>query len=50
MGKVSFFLSPILTIKKGRTVFTVFASVPKGSLEQSKSLEKAAALQVLKKL
>jgi hypothetical protein len=50
MGKVSFMVSPTLTVKKGRTVFIVFASVPKGSLEQSIGLEKTAALQVLKKL
>jgi len=49
-GKVTFLLSPTLSVKKGAVFFVIAAKVPKASSEQTKALEKAVALEVLKGL
>jgi hypothetical protein len=49
-GKVTFLVSPTLSVKKGSVFFAIFAKIPKASLEQTKALEKAIALRVLEKL
>ena len=49
-GKVSFPLSPTLSVKKGSVFFSIAVKVPKASSDQTKAVEKTAALEVLNKL
>ncbi|MGA2190512.1 MAG: hypothetical protein ABSH33_18480 [Steroidobacteraceae bacterium] len=49
-GKVSFPLSPTLSVKKGSAFFNIAAKVPKASSEQIKTVEKTVAVEILKKL
>jgi hypothetical protein len=49
-GKVNFLISPSLSVKKGTAFFVIAAKIPKASLEQTKTIEKTVAVEVLKKL
>jgi hypothetical protein len=49
-GKVTFLISPTLSVKKGSAFIVIAAKVPKASLEQTKAIEKAVALTVIEKL
>jgi hypothetical protein len=49
-GKVTFPVSPTLSVKKGSVFFVIVAKVPKASAEQAKAVEKKVALEILKNL
>ena len=46
-GKVTFLISPTLSVKKGTVFFVIAAKIPKASLEQTKAIEKAVAVKVV---
>jgi hypothetical protein len=49
-GKVTFLISPTLSVEKGSVFFAIAAKVPKASFEQTMAIEKTVALKVLEKL
>jgi hypothetical protein len=49
-GKVTFPISPSISVKKGPVFFVIIAKVPKASFEQTKAFEKTVALKILEKL
>jgi len=49
-GKVTFPISPTLSVKKGSVFLVIAAKVPKASFEQTKAVEKTVALKVLEGL
>src|ERR1700730_17211850 len=49
-GKITFPLSPSLSIKKGSVFVVIIAKVPKATLEQTKDVEKKVASAILEKL
>jgi hypothetical protein len=49
-GKVTFPVDPTLSVKRGSAFFTISALIPKGSMEQTKALERTVALKIVEKL
>jgi hypothetical protein len=49
-GRVTFPVSPSLSIKKGSVIVVIIAKVPKSSIEQTKAVEKTVAIAILEKL
>jgi len=49
-GRVTFPVSPSLSIKKGSIFVTIIAKVPKATLDQTKDVEKKVASAILEKL
>ncbi len=49
-GKVTFPISPSLSVRKGSVSLVIIAKVPKGTLEQTKELEKRIADAILSQL
>lgn len=49
-GKVSFPVTPSLSVKKGSVFLVIIAKVPKATLEQTKDVEKKVASAILAKL
>jgi hypothetical protein len=49
-GKITFPISPSLSVKKGPVFVVIIAKVPKASLDQTKDVEKKVASAVLEKL
>lgn len=49
-GKITFPVSPSLSVKKGSVFVVIIAKVPKATLEQTKDVEKKVAGAILEKL
>jgi hypothetical protein len=49
-GKITFPMSPSLSVKKGAVAVVIIARVPKATLEQTKDVEKKVASAILEKL
>jgi hypothetical protein len=49
-GKITFPISPSLSVKKGSVFIVIITKVPKATLEQTKDIEKKVASAILEKL
>ena len=49
-GKITFPVSPSLSVKKGSVFMVIIAKVPKANLEQTQEIEKKVARAILEKL
>jgi hypothetical protein len=49
-GKITFPISPSLSVKKGSVFVVIIVKVPKATLEQTKDIEKKVASAILEKL